>query len=163
MAAIKTFKQDALKNILWIGLLAGTLDAIAALLLNYKIEPAIIFRFIASSVFGKAAFSGAEEMIVAGVIFHYLIAYLFTTAFYLLYPFAFATFKNKYVVANVYGAITWLIMNLIVVPLSKIGPHAIKPMAIVTGLFVLIICIGLPVALIAHTKYQKALSKPTTL
>jgi hypothetical protein len=40
-------------------------------------------------VFGADAFKGGGEMVVAGIVFHYLIAYLFATAFYLLYPFSF--------------------------------------------------------------------------
>ena len=80
-------KTKTLIRILWIGLLTGTLDGLAALILNYKISAATIFKFIASGMFGKAAFKGGAEMVVAGVVFHYLIALLFTGAFYLLYPF----------------------------------------------------------------------------
>lgn len=154
MPAPKTYKDNALKNILWVGFLAGTLDGLAALLLNYNVNPGVIFRFIASGVFGADAYKGGIEMVVAGIVFHYLIAYLFATAFYLLYPFTLAILKNKYVVANVYGSIGWLIMNVGVIPLSKIGPHAIKPLTAVTGLLALIICVGLPVALIADKKLE---------
>jgi hypothetical protein len=149
-----TYQQNALKNILWLGFLVGTLDGLAALLLNYNVDAGIIFKFIASAVFGQDAYAGGTEMIVAGVVFHYLIAYLFATAFYLLYPFSLSILKNRYVVANVYGGIAWLVMNVGVIPLSKIGPHAIKPLTIVMGLLVLIICVGLPVALIADKKLQ---------
>jgi hypothetical protein len=127
-----TYQQNALKNILWLGFLVGTLDGLAALLLNYNVDPGIIFKFIASGVFGKDAYAGRAEMMIAGVVFHYLIAYLFATAFYLLYPFSLSILKNKYVVANVYGGIAWLVMNVGVIPLSKIGPHAIKPLTIIT-------------------------------
>lgn len=155
MPELNTYKRATLKNILWIGLLVGTLDGVAALLLNYKIGPAVIFRFIASGVYGKAAYAGAEEMIVAGVFFHYLIAYAFTAVFYLLYPYAYSLFKNKYVIAIVYGGAAWLIMNLIVVPLSQIGPHHIKPVDIIIGVCILIACVGLPTALAADRKLTK--------
>jgi len=147
-----TYKLNAFRKILVLGLITGTLDALAALIINYKINPLLIFRFIASGVFGRGAFSGAEEMVIAGIIFHYLIAYLFTTAFYLLYPFSFSILKNKYIVAIVYGGIAWLIMNLIVVPLSMIGLHHISITAIITGVCTLIICVGLPVVLVADKK-----------
>jgi hypothetical protein len=146
------YRKHALKNILWVGFLVGTLDGLAALLLNYNVNPAVIFKFIASGLFGKDAYAGGTEMVVAGVIFHYLIAYLFATAFYLLYPFCLSLLKNKYVVANVYGGIAWLVMNIGVIPLSEIGPHAIKPLNAITGLLALIICVGLPVALITDKK-----------
>lgn len=156
MATPASFRKSALKTILWTGFLVGTLDGLAALLLNYNTKPEAIFRFIASAVFGKDAFAGGAEMIVAGVVFHYLIAYLFATAFYLLYPFAFSLLKNKYVVANVYGGITWLVMNVVVVPLSLIGPHHFQALAVIKGLLTLIICIGLPVALIADKKLHRS-------
>ena len=152
MYNLTNYKKQALKNILWVGFLVGTLDGLAALLLNYNVGPAPIFKFIASGVFGPDAFKGGIEMVMAGIVFHYLIAYLFTTAFYLLYPFSLSLLKNKYVVANVYGGITWLVMNMIVVPMSKIGPHDFKAFAVIKALLVLIICVGLPVALIADKK-----------
>ena len=45
-----------------------------------------------------------------------------------------------------------MVMNVIVVPLSKIGPHDFKAFAVIKALLVLIICVGLPVALIADKK-----------
>jgi uncharacterized membrane protein YagU involved in acid resistance len=148
------YKSNILLNILWIGLLAGTLDGLAALILNYKVGPAIVFKFIASGVFGKAAFQGGNEMVVAGIVFHYLIALLFTNAFYLLYPFFKKMWQNVYLTAVAYGCTAWLIMNLLVVPVSKIGFHPIKAETILTGILVLIICIGLPIALIADRHYK---------
>ena len=156
MYNLASYKKNALKNILWVGFLVGSLDGLAALLLNYNVGPTPIFKFIASGVFGADAFKGGTEMVVAGIVFHYLIAYLFATAFYLLYPFSFSLFKNKYVVANVYGGITWLVMNMVVVPLSKIGLHDFKAIDVIKALLVLIICVGLPVALIADKKLKKA-------
>ena len=147
-------KSKILLTILWIGLLTGTLDGLSALILNYKVSPAIIFKFIASGVFGQAAFKGGYEMVVSGVIFHYLIALAFTYAFYLLYPFFKKMLLNTYLVAVVYGFITWVIMNLMVVPVSKIGFHPIKTETILIGMLVLMICLGLPVALIADRHYK---------
>jgi len=156
MYNLSNYKKNALRTILWVSFVVGSLDGLAALLLNYSVGPAPIFKFIASGVFGPDAFKGETEMVVAGIVFHYLIAYLFTTAFYLLYPFSLSLLKNKYVVANVYGGITWLVMNMIVVPLSKIGPHDFKVFAVIKAVLILIICVGLPVALIADKKLRSA-------
>jgi len=156
MYNLTTYRQQALKNILWIGFLVGTLDGLAALLLNYNVGPAPIFRFIAKGAFGQDAITGGSEMVIAGIVFHYFISYLFTTAFYILYPFSLSLLKNKYVVANVYGGITWLVMNIIVVPISKIGPHEFKAFAVIKAVLILIVCVGLPVALTADKKFKKA-------
>ena len=126
MPTTNTFKTQAVKTIIWLGFLTGTLDAIAAMLLSYNVSPAIIFKFIASGYFGKPAFAGGTEMIIAGVVFHYLIAYIFTLFFYLIYPFSYSLVKNKYVVAVVYGGLAWVVMNMVVIPFSHIDarPHS---------------------------------------
>lgn len=150
-------KQNAILTILWLGFLTGTLDGIAAIIWNYitsgSINADIIFKFIASAVFGKAAFNGGIEMVVAGIVFHYLIAFLFTIAFYLLYPAFDKRLGNKYLIAVCYGVIAWLVMNLAVVPASKIGFQPIGVQVAITGIIIMIVCIGLPIALIADKKY----------
>jgi hypothetical protein len=149
MPAIKPSKANTLRTILWLGLVTGTLDAIAAILLSLNVGPVIIFKFIASGFFGKPAFAGGAEMVAAGVLFHYLIAYAFTWLFYILYPFTYRLFQNKYAVAIIYGGLAWIIMNLLVMPFTKIGAHHIKPATIATGVLALIICVALPVVLVA--------------
>ncbi|WP_184549341.1 hypothetical protein [Mucilaginibacter sp. FT3.2] len=158
--AVKSISPSQSKTIITIfglGFLTGTLDGIAAVLWSYitnpKIKPNIIFEFIASGVFGRAAFTSGSQMVVAGVFFHYFIAFLFSAVFYLLYGKFDKLIRNKYLIAVLYGIIVWLVMNLIVVPLSKIGFHPIKFEAALIGLIILIVCIGLPVALIADKKY----------
>ena len=59
------------RTIILTGLLAGTLDAIAAIVVS-QASPAAVFKFIASGAFGAGkAFSGGDIMIVWGVLFHY--------------------------------------------------------------------------------------------
>lgn len=152
MPATKRSRQNTFKTILWLGLVSGTLDAIAAILLSLKVGPVVIFKFIASGFFGKPAFAGGVEMVIAGILFHYLIAYAFTWFFYVLYPFTYKLFKNKYAVAIIYGGFAWIIMNMVVMPFTKIGAHHIKPATIVTGVLALIICVALPVVLVADKK-----------
>jgi hypothetical protein len=144
-----------LKPIIWIGLLTGTLDAIAAMIENYKITPAIIFEFIASGVFGKAAFTGSTTMVLWGIFFHYLIAWSFSAVLFMMFPLFIKFLKNKYITAVLFALITWLITNLIIVPASRIGWHPIPITSILTGYGILIISIGLPIALVADKFYSK--------
>jgi len=155
--AVNNNPQKNFINILWIGLITGTLDGIAALAWNYKANPAIIFEFIASGVFGKAAYTGGASMVLWGILFHYIIAYAFTTTFYISYPFFYKIFRNKYLIGFEFGLITWFVMNIIVVPVSKIGLKPFKILPVVIGVSILIICIGLPIALIADRKRRKYL------
>jgi hypothetical protein len=156
--AIKSNGNRPFSNILWIGFLTGTLDAIGAILWAYKLGPVIVFQFIASGAFGKAAFQGGMSMVWWGIFFHYFIAYSFTAILYVAYPSFYKFFRNKYLIGLEYGLITWIIMNFIVVPLSKIGfqpIHHVLPILI--GIGILIICVGMPVALIADWKRKKGL------
>src|SRR3954469_14134630 len=92
--------------ILYSGLLVGTLDILSAFLYYYIItgnNPVRIFPYIASGVFGKSAFSGSNNMIIAGILFHYLIAFIFTIVFFLLNPYIKNIFRNWMVRGIVYG------------------------------------------------------------
>ncbi|MES2107160.1 MAG: hypothetical protein V4577_00335 [Bacteroidota bacterium] len=143
-------RKPASLKVFLTGLVAGTLDALAAIIWAHKVPPAAIFQYIASGVFGKAAFVSGSDMVLFGLTFHYLIAMGFTIAWYFAYPLFYKIFRNKYIIACVYGLLTWFIMNLVVVPLSKIGPAPFKHLTpILIGMGILIICIGLPAALVA--------------
>ena len=145
--------------IVFVGLLTSTLDAMAAIISAHKIPAASIFKFIASGVFGKAAFEGGTGMVIAGIFFHYLIASSITVVLFLLYP-KFITFlKNKYVVAVVFALLAWVITNLVIVPLSRIGWRPMQVDGIVTGFIILIITIGLPIALIADWYFFRSKKK----
>ncbi len=138
-------------------LLTGTLDAIAAILLSYKIPPAIIFKFIASGWFGKPAMSGGTEMVLWGLIFHYLIAACFSVALFLLYPAVIKLLKNKYIAGLVYGLLIWGIINYGVLPLTNIpkGHGHIHVVGLIKGIAALVICVGTPIALMADSYYKK--------
>ncbi|MEO8765148.1 MAG: hypothetical protein ABI416_12710 [Ginsengibacter sp.] len=77
------------RNIFFAGVLAGTLDAAAAIS-NYHIDtgkkPVIIFEYIASGIFGKQAYSGAQSYAISGLIFHYLFAVIFAAFYFWIYP-----------------------------------------------------------------------------
>jgi hypothetical protein len=153
MTIIPDSRKHHYANILWLGLLTGTLDAIAALIWSRKINPSGIFKYIASGAFGKAAFTNGDNMVVWGVLFHYLIAYSVTVFFYVMHPYFVAGLKNKYLVAIVYALITWLVTNLLIVPLSCIGWHSMSIQSIIIGFVILIFTIGLPIVLVANRVY----------
>ena len=75
----------AAKVILLGGLIAGTLDLIAAFVsawLRSGVTPLRVSQFIASGAIGPAAFTGGYKTVVLGVTFHYLIATTATAVFY---------------------------------------------------------------------------------
>ena len=137
-----------LNAILYTGLLAGTLDALAAILQHFVkggSNPQMIFKFIASGVFGKSAFSGRLEMVLFGVLFHYIIATIWTALFFMIYPKI--KIRTSWLVAGlVYGIIVWCGMNLVVLPLSNTPPLNREWMQSLVGMLILIVAIGWPIA-----------------
>lgn len=136
----------------------GTLDILAACLqffINTSKEPSVVFKFIASGVFGTKAFSGGVPMIIAGLIFHYVIALAFTFLFFTLYPKMRLFIKNNILIGILYGAFVWLVMKFIVVPLSATPPQPFTYKGEAIAMGILIVCIGIPLSIIAARSGRK--------
>ena len=145
------------------GLIAGTMDILAASI-QFYIEtgngPLKIFQYIASAVFGPEAFSDNIWMAVTGLFFHYCIAYGWTVLLFLLYPIFALLRQNKFATGIGYGVFVWLVMNLMVVPMSRIPARPINPGQAAEATLILIFCIGLPISLMANRFFsQNASSK----
>ena len=77
------------RAVLTTGLIAGTLDILAACLSAYiqrGMTPEKLLQFVASGLFGADAFTGGAIMAVAGLVMHFMIATSWTLLYYLLYP-----------------------------------------------------------------------------
>jgi hypothetical protein len=149
-------ENNKTSTLIRVGLLAGTMDITSAFIINYNTSPFIIFRFIASGAFGKAAFSGGSAMVWWGVLFHYTIAMAFSAILFLLYPRIQKIIRNKYLIALGYGILVWLIMNLVVLPLSQVPKSPFRVYGVITGVLALVVCIGLPVSLAAERYYRES-------
>ncbi|MEO5685408.1 MAG: hypothetical protein ABIQ88_22365 [Chitinophagaceae bacterium] len=148
--------KNAFTTILTAWLLAGTLDISSALAL-FSIRtgknPLLVFNYIASAVFGKPAYTAGTPMVVAGLLLHYLIALIFTVLLFLLYPRIHKMITNKFIIGILYGVLVWMIMNLLVVPLTRIPPFSISFAKAAENIVILILAIGLPVLLVVHRYY----------
>lgn len=144
------------RSILTAWLIAGTMDITAACI-QYYIRtgngPEGVLRFVASGALGKNAFTGGTEMPVLGLLFHYLVAFIFTIIFFWFYPRLKVMQGNKWITGLVYGMIVWAVMNLLVLPLSAAPaiPFVLKKAAV--AMLILMCCIGLPISLIANKHY----------
>jgi hypothetical protein len=155
---MSNFKKR-IKAILLAWLLVGTLDILAAIanyLVNGGKNVTAIFRFIASGVFGTSAFTGGTGMVWYGLIFHYLIAFIWTFLFFLLYPQIRSVLKNKLLIGIIYGLFVWVVMNLVVVPLSNTPETPFAMVSALVQMTILILAIGLPLSLIANRHYSRA-------
>lgn len=151
-------KKSILPKILLAGLIVGSADILSAFLHAYLkngVTPDRVLRYIASGVFGKKAFIADNTyMIFLGLLFHYVVAFIFTVIFFLIYPNIKRLSTNRILTGIIYGIFMWLAMSFIVLPLSN-TPAARKfdlKNALV-AVTILIIAIGIPLSYLAHRFY----------
>lgn len=138
------------------GLLAGTWDILAAFTHAFvanETTPIRVLQFIASKAVGPDAFSGGVPMALLGLFFHYIIAFSWTTLFFLLYPRLRFLSGNKIIVGLGYGVFVWLMMSFVVLPIVN---GAFQPFHLqsVIGMVILMVCIGLPISWMASKYYS---------
>jgi hypothetical protein len=142
------------KRILLAGFIAGTLDAIAAVLLfsnNYTLHSmAGVFRYISRGIFGKSVAPWGALYPFIGLILHYLIATIWSTVYMLV---LFRVFKPGAIWAKtiLFGCGVWTIMNGFVLPIAGLTIHY-DGWAIMKSFSVILICISLPICLIGEKR-----------
>jgi hypothetical protein len=125
------------------GVIAGGLDLTQAMILFGSTIPLAI----AAGLLGPQAFTGGAGYYALGVLLHFFIAFSVTAIYYLASrKLAFMT-EHPVVCGLCYGAWVELVMNLVVLPLSRLharGPYQLHDL--IQGLAVHMVVIGLPVA-----------------
>ena len=163
-SASNKYNQNKMRNSLLLkmiqaGLIVGTLDILSAFIYYFlktgNKNVFIVLKYVASGAFGKEALSGGSKMMVAGLIFHYAIAFSFTVFFFWLFPKVKLASKNLLLTGVIYGLFVWTVMNMLVVPLSQIGPRPFNLSSAIINALILIVCIGIPLAFVAGKFYRK--------
>lgn len=144
----RTLASEALKA----GLIAGLLDISAAFIQYYSRtgrNPLAVLKFIASGAFGRRALTGGSDMIVWGLVFHFLLALAFAGLFFWMAA-RLPLLRKAWVGAGIaYGLAVWIVMNGAVVPLSRTPELPLDWPGALIGISILIACIGLPIAYLA--------------
>ncbi len=146
------------KSALLSGLIVGLLDGIAACVNAYLasgVSPDRVFRFVASGFFGAKAYTGSASMILWGVIFHFIIAISWTVLFFVLYKRINFLSQHVFLSGMFYGLIVWLVMNLLIVPLSQIGPRPFVLKGSLIMISIHLFIIGVPVSYLANRLLTK--------
>lgn len=150
-----------IRTILITGLYAGLLDGVAAVVVTYIRSgkgPAIVYQYIASALLGPTAFSGGIPMVILGIVLHMIIAFLWALIFFLLcnvFPPRRQAVAGCVIPGILYGMAVWVIMNLVVLPLSRVTQGPFTTTGVSIGMSVLILCIGIPIAWSAHRYYGR--------
>jgi hypothetical protein len=149
---ISTDRPALWKVIAGATLLVGTLD-ISDAFIFYSLRgvtPVRILQGIASGVLGRTAFDMSHRSALLGLFFHFFIAFSATTIFLLAsrkLPLA----SRPFLYGALFGLALYVVMNYVVLPLSKIGLRPTPPLVpLINGVAALIFCIGIPLAFIAR-------------
>ncbi|MFY9745936.1 MAG: hypothetical protein WA891_20925 [Acidobacteriaceae bacterium] len=145
---------SAVGSVVRIGLIAGTLDITENLVFNAfrHITPVQIFQYIASGLTGMWAFHGGMESVALGVAIHYAIALFWTVIYYAASRRLGILIRRPVVFGLVYGAAVYLVMNFVVLPVTRV-PHARAAITVasrVSGVLALLFCIGVTVAVLVR-------------
>ncbi len=157
-------KSNALKAILFGGLLAGVLDLTAACMSSYLtngVNPVRVFQAIASGLLGAESYKGGAWTAVFGVFLHFVIAFGAAVVYFAVSR-KFKFLINQAVISGViYGIAVFWFMQLVVLPLSAFqrkNPFELQP--IIIGLVIHILFVGLPIALvISHYSKNDSFNK----
>lgn len=150
-----THLAKSFSQILWIGLVAGTLDITENIVFNAfrGITPWQIFQFIASGLLDGRSFQLGWASVVLGVVIHYAIALTWTAIFYVAAT-RFNVLSRRPILSGLlYGVLVYAIMNFVVLPLSAVPPRPSASTIVVriNAVLALMFCIGLPVALLVKS------------
>jgi len=131
---------------------SGTLDIAFAMILTllYGREIGSMLRFVGSGPYPAAKEMGQTGAIV-GLFVHFTLMAIMAAAYVLMSRRIPALVERPIPWGIIYGLLTFVVMNWMVLPLRFDAPIPGKPLAIATQLFAHVVLVGVPIALItAH-------------
>lgn len=154
-------KPSAARAILIGGLSAGALDITYACIFSYvrsRRTPIVILQSVASGALGRNAFDGGLKTAALGLGFHFLIALIAATVYYLASRVLRFMVTHAIICGMLYGLCVYLVMNCVVLRISAIHattwPWSYPKSVLIGGLLIHMFGIGLPIAL-AVRRYSK--------
>ena len=142
-------RESPLLAVITIALAVGILDGLAAIIhafIRSGVKPEMIFRYIASALLGKEAYSGGGGVVMLGVFLHFLIALIWSAVFFVAYPRLRLLQGNKWLVGFGYGIFVWLIMTFVVLELTGMLQLPLDPLAAAIGILIHMFVVGLPIS-----------------
>jgi uncharacterized membrane protein YagU involved in acid resistance len=131
------------------GVLAGTLDIVYACVfwaVRADIPPTRILQSVAAGLLGEASFQGGASTAALGLFLHFIIACTMTLAYYVAARRWPVLARLPVPLGVAYGLLLYVVMNLVVVPLSAASPGSRDPTWIALTVAVHAFLVGLPIA-----------------
>ncbi|MEA3079830.1 MAG: hypothetical protein QOF05_1238 [Sphingomonadales bacterium] len=144
-------RGSIIKPIVVATLVCGTLDILLAVILTLLRgrEPAAMLRFVASGPFPAATGWGAAGSIL-GLVVHFALMGIMVAWFVIAARNVPALTDKPWLAGLIYGLITYVVMNLIVVPLRFPAAWPPAPLSVATQLFAHVVLVGWPTAFITR-------------
>ena len=139
------------------GLVAGTFDITYACVfwgVKAGVSPERIFQSVAAGLLGRASFSGGARTAALGLFLHYFIATTMSVVYYLASRWWPGLYRRPLFFGPAYGALLYLTMNYVVLPLSRALPSSKNLLWIILSVFVHMFLIGTPIALFTRKAHQ---------
>ena len=114
-----------------------------------------ILKGIAAALFGKTVIGNETVMAVIGLFLHYFIAFCFTGFYFFISRYIYFLRNNAVINGLLYGIFVWMVMNLVVLPLSQAYSSPFTWPGFLRSVVILMLCIGLPISLMAAKYYKK--------
>ena len=133
-------------------LAVGLFDAIDAIVffgLRSGATPMRIFQSIASGLIGRDAYAGGAGTALVGLVLHFVVAFGIVSTYMLASGIQPALTRRPLLYGAVYGVVAYLVMNLVVIPLSAIGTVRFSTPGVINGLLIHAALVGPPSALAA--------------
>lgn len=149
--------RSAFRTILVAWLVAGTLDILVAVTyypLTAHVSVERLLQGIASGLLGMQAFAGGVATAALGLLCHYSIALIWTLFFFVVFPRMKILARSLVPTGLAYGLFVGLVMNVVVVPLSRTPKGPFNLTHFLIAVFILLFTIGLPLAEIIGRYYS---------
>jgi hypothetical protein len=122
----RTNSRNSLLRLIALGgifiFIAQAINQLIVVTLIQKTPFILVWQYIASGVLGEAAFAGGMATALLGVFFHLLISFAIAAVFILAADRIPLLRRNLIVGSLLYGLGVWIVMNLIITPLSAAPP-----------------------------------------
>jgi hypothetical protein len=151
-AASSVPNSNPLLGVLWGGLVCGTLDITAAIVVygRFGLRPVPLLQGIAAGLLGPRAHDGGLATAFLGLLCHFFIAFGAATVYFTTSRWIPFLIDHAAVSGVLYGVAVYFFMNRVVVPLSAARHYPFSFKMMVIGVVIHIFCVGLPIALLVR-------------
>jgi hypothetical protein len=140
--------SKALSAITWAGVLCGTLDITAAVVVygRFGVHPLPLLQGIAKALVGPSAYQGGWPTALLGLGLHFVIAFGAATVYFLASRQLSILLNHWFVCGVLYGIGVYFFMQRVVLPLSLATRYPFSWEMPGIGIVIHIFCVGLPIA-----------------